>query len=289
VKILVFGKGHVGHGLLSDRGILGKNDIKVIDKKNINNFDITSRDLSGTELIIFATGISGGVEFNLKNRHELFEKNMELNSKITKISASSNCRIVNFVPACVYPIKDHGIKSKETDLYEGPLEISSLEYAKSQLSRMEMLNSSVDSNLIRHLIVTNIFGDSKSSLENSHFFDHLIKGINSSSYGRLLLRGSGDATRDFLYNKELTQIFNFLEKNWNSMDLVTNFAGYGAIKIRDAVELFLKTLNLQREVVFENPEFIGTDYKVLDDSNSRIMGWRPRYSFANAIRDWRLS
>jgi nucleoside-diphosphate-sugar epimerase len=174
-------------------------------------------------------------------------------------------------------------------LHKGQLEISSFEYAKSQLCRMEMLNNSIDSNLIRHLIVTNIFGDSKSTVKNSHFFDHLIEAIKSSSHGKLILRGSGEATRDFLYNNELAQVFGFLEKNWDSMHQVTNFAGYGGMKIKDTVELFLETLNLKLNVVFDSPEFSGADYKVLDDSVSTEMGWRPRYSFAEAIRDWRLS
>lgn len=289
MKIVVFGKGHVGNGLLSDKRILRENDIKVIHKQNIHLVDFASRDFRDTELVILATGISGGVEFNLKNGNQLFQRNMELNSTITELSAAANCRIVNFVPACVYPVKVNGFKSKEIDLHKGQLEISSLEYAKSQLCRMEMLNNSIDSNLIRHLIVTNIFGDSKSTVQNSHFFDHLIEAIKSSSHGKLILRGSGEPTRDFLYNKELAQVFGFLEKNWDSIHQVTNFAGYGGMKIKDTVELFLETLNLKLNVVFDSPEFSGADYKVLDDSISTEMGWRPRYSFAEAIRDWRLS
>jgi hypothetical protein len=286
VRVLLFGKGHLGMGFLSDRNFMDSNEVIVIHRNNLDEYADNPLQLNKIDLAILAIGESGGVAFNIENGHSLFKKNIDLNSKIFRIVSTLGCRTINLVPSCVYPVSDFGVKSKETDLFKGQPELTSLEYAHSQLNRIKTLNETIDQSLLKHVVLTNIFGSSNSEKKNSHFFDHLTQAIEVSKNNRVVLKGSADAVRDFLYNKEISGIVHFLITNWNSIESVTNFAGYGGSRIADIANEFLKTLNLQLDIHFDNPELMGSRYKVLDDSKARLLGWEPRYRFKDAILDW---
>lgn len=285
MNALLVGKGHIGTGLLHYFES-NKNNILVADSLNLESLVSKGIPLKNLDYVVIAAAVTGGVEHNVRNGVNLYQENSKLNQLLAKVIKSTECKVINFVPSCVYPVSLTREKSRPNLLGIEPLESTSRLFAESQLERIGILNDLVSSDMIRHIVLTNVFGLSNSSKPNSHFFDHLLSSTKKRSGDTIVMRGSGTGVRDFIYNKEIGGIFEFILKSWNKLGMVTNFAGYGEIVIDAAAQLFIRTLGLNTKVIFDKPELQGVNYKVLDDSIVRKLGWRPVYTFEGALTDW---
>lgn len=286
MNALLIGKGHIGTGLLHYFETNKNSNVLVADSSNLESLVGEGTPLKKLNYVIIAAAVTGGVEHNVRHGVKLSQDNSKLNQLLAKVIKSTECQVINFVPSCVYPVSSTREKSHPDLLGIEPLESTSRLFAESQLERIETLNSLVNSDMIRHIVLTNVFGLSNSSKPNSHFFDHLLSSTKRRSGDTIVMRGSGTGVRDFIYNKEIPGILEFILKSWNKLGTVTNFAGYGEIVIDAAAQLFIRTLGLNIKVIFDKPELQGVSYKVLDDTMVRNLGWKPLYTFEGALTDW---
>jgi nucleoside-diphosphate-sugar epimerase len=283
MKILLFGNGHVGNGISHNEKLNNQVEIVKINSKNIKDFRL--KNPYEFEYVVLGIGASGGVAYNIEYGKNLETLNLQLNQTILNIIDGYKGKVINLVPSCVYPTPKNNKPIEEHHLGIEPLEPTSALYARTQLSRINELNQNFGYHRVKNLVVTNVFGISASSNANSHFFDHLLQKINLKENKEITLHGSGTSIRDFIYNKDIGNILKFVIAKFENIENIMNFGGYGPMKIEDIAKLFCRSSGQNVNIVFEEGKNAGANYKVLDDTKARKLGWMPEYDYESAFKD----
>jgi len=292
-NLIVFGKGLIGNAILQsftgeEYSIVSvaTNDVNLLDYIAIDNF-ISNLDID--DVLIFAAGLSGGISFNLNNPLDLYSKNIRMINNFINAAADRRIKnVLNIVPACVYPANLNQ-RAKVEDLWQGPMEKSSLAYSTAKISGLvgiEAVRKQLGLNWT-NLIVTNVYGPHKRiDSKQMHVIPALIEKFNqakSNGSKSIQILGDGTPVREFLYSSDLGLAVHSFIKNdlWTIPTM--NIAGSEATSILDLAKLIAMELGYDGEILVEESSNNGTSIKLLDDSIFRKTGWEPRVDLAQGI------
>ena len=110
----------------------------------------------------------------------------------------------------------------------------------------------------------------------------------------VLLWGSGEVYREFLYVEDLADACVFLMENYNYKD-IGEFVNIGTgedIKIKDLAKLIKDIIGFDGEIKHDLSKPDGTPRKLLDVSRIRSLGWQAKTSLTNGIKktyNWYLN
>jgi GDP-L-fucose synthase len=292
-KVTILGKGLVGSAITEtfiendfEVKSLGSKDLDLLDSVETNKF---MSKVGKDKVLIFAAGLSGGIYYNLENPYELFSKNLGMINNF--ISAAVNNKIekvINIVPACVYPanLKE---RARVEDLWQGPMEKSSLAYSTAKMAGLVGVESVRKQLGLQwsNLIVTNVYGPHKKiQSKQMHVIPALIEKIKLAKANgdkSVQILGDGTPVREFLYSRDLGDaVKSFIENElWGSPTL--NIAGSEAISILELAKLIATELAYEGEILVEKSSNNGTSRKLLDDSIFRKSGWEPKVSLSAGV------
>jgi GDP-L-fucose synthase len=292
-NLIVFGKGLIGNAILQsftgeEYSIVSvsTNEVNLLDYIAIDNF-ISNLDID--DVLIFASGLSGGISFNLNNPLDLYSKNIRMINNFINAAADRRIKnVLNIVPACVYPANLNQ-RAKVEDLWQGPMEKSSLAYSTAKISGLvgiEAVRKQLGLNWT-NLIVTNVYGPHKRiDSKQMHVIPALIEKFNqakSNGSKSIQILGDGTPVREFLYSSDLGLAVHSFIKNdlWTIPTM--NIAGSEATSILDLAKLIAMELGYDGEILVEESSNNGTSIKLLDDSIFRKTGWEPRVDLAQGI------
>ncbi len=271
---------------------MGSKDVNLINSFETEDF---ISQLSVDEILIFAAGLSGRISFNLNKPYDLFSKNVTImNNFIATAERRKIKRVINIVPACVYPA-NISQRAKVEDLWQGPMEKSSLAYSTAKMAGLVGVESVRKQIGLQwtNLIVTNVYGPHKRvDISQMHVIPALIEKFRSAKNHReqsVQILGDGTPVREFLYSSDLgsaVQVF-VKENDWSVPTL--NIAGSEAISILELAHLVSDNLGYGGEIVFENGSRDGTSVKLLDDTVFRMNGWHPKIQLSSGIRSYSSS
>ena len=291
--ILVIGNGLLGSSIYR-RLKLEELDVQVTDREILNLlnqqelFDFFS-NLRRDTLIIFAAGVSGGIKENIENKFKFYAENsLMLSNLITACQKFEFSKIINLVPACVYPANLQK-PAEINDLSTGPMEPTSFYYSSAKLSgyygfRAAQENLKYD---WTNIIVSNVYGkyDARSK-EDTHVIPQLIKKIKqakmqNSPYVEIL--GDGSSVRDFIINLDVADAIYFyiINELWELNNF--NISGCEPITILNLTKMISQLVDYKGEIRTNNKSLNGANYKVLNSSQFNNLGWRPKFSLEKGL------
>jgi GDP-L-fucose synthase len=292
-NLIVFGKGLIGNSILQSFASeeypivsVATNEVDLLDYIAIDNF-ISNLDID--DVLIFAAGLSGGISFNLNNPLDLYSKNIRMINNFINAAADRKIKnVLNIVPACVYPANLNQ-RAKVEDLWQGPMEKSSLAYSTAKISGVvgvEALRKQLGFNWT-NLIVTNVYGPHKRiDSKQMHVIPALIEKFNQAKANgnkSVQILGDGTPVREFLYSSDLgLAVHSFIENDLWTIPTM-NIAGSEAVSILDLAKIIADEMNYEGEILVEKSSNNGTSIKLLDDSIFRETGWEPRVDLAQGI------
>ncbi len=265
---------------------IGSKDLDLLDSVATNKF---ISKVGKDEILIFAAGLSGGISFNLENPYELFSMNLGMINNFISAAANNKIeKVINIVPACVYPANLNE-RARVENLWQGPMEKSSLAYSTAKISGLvgvESVRKQLGLNWT-NLIVTNVYGPHKRiDSKQMHVIPALIEKFNQAkSNGNISVQILGDGTpvRDFLYSSDLgLAVHSFIENDLWTIPTM-NIAGSEAVSILELAKIIADEMSYEGDILVEQSSNNGASIKLLDDSIFRKSGWEPRIDLSQGI------
>ncbi len=219
---------------------------------------------------------------------------------------------------CAYP-KFTPVPFKEENLWNGYPEETNAPYGlakKMLLVQAQAYREEYGFNAI-YLLPVNLYGPRENSdLQTSHVIPALIrkcveakltvsskqKSVSSTaahcisptsdSPPTVVVWGTGNATREFLYVEDAAEAIILATEKYNKADPVNIGAGF-EISIKDLVNLIIKLTEFKGKIIWDASKPDGQPRRMIDTSKAeKEFGFKAKTSFNEGLRktiDWYLS
>lgn len=294
-KIYLAGhKGLVGSALWE---VLQKNGFRNIVHRTSRELDLRNQNdvqcffsLEKPEYVFLAAAKVGGIWANNTRPAEFIYDNLLIETNLIHSSYLTGVRKLLFLgSSCIYP-KLAPQPIKEESLLTGELEPTNRAYALAKIAGIEMCrsyNQQYGTNYIA-VMPTNLYGSHDNfDLENSHVLPALIRKFHEARQNgdrQVTVWGTGTAVREFLHVSDLAAACLFLMEQYDGKEIVNIGCGMG-ITIKELAELIKKITGFDGEIVFDSTKPDGTPVKINDISRIKQLGWTPKLSLEEGIRE----
>ena len=271
-----------------------KSDLNLINQSQVNAFINKKKP----DLVIIAAAKVGGIFKNLTYPAEFLYENLMIQNNIIHACYNNNISKVLFLgSSCIYP-RNSNQPIKECDLLTGSLEKTNEAYAIAKITGIKMCqfyNQQYGTNY-KSLMPTNLYGQGDNyHPEESHVIPGLIRRFHDAkihNIPQIKVWGTGTALREFLYVDDLAdaaiKIAFYDSKKINTVFHKSNsFINVGSgeeISIAELALKIAKTVQYNGKISFDSNIPDGTPRKILDSSLINSIGWKPKISLDNGLK-----
>jgi GDP-L-fucose synthase len=288
-----------GHG-----GLVGSAVVRNLQKNGYSNILVRShRELdlrnpedvrkffseTRPEAVVIAAAKVGGIQANSANPVEFLLENLQIQNNVVATSFEFGVKKLLFLgSSCIYP-KLTPQPIREDSLLTGPLEPSNEPYAIAKIAGIKLCQAYARQYGANYICAmpTNVYGPGDNfDLEKSHVLPALIRKVQEAKMKKrseVTIWGTGTPRREFLHADDLADALRFLLENYDSPEIIN--VGYGEdVTIYDLVEIIARVVGLEVKIEFDASRPDGTPRKLLDSSRLQALGWQPRISLQEGIR-----
>ena len=189
--------------------------------------------------------------------------------------------------ACIYPrLAPQPIS--EDDLLSGPLEPTNAPYAVAKIAGIMMAQAyrkQYGLNAIC-LMPTNLYGPGDNfDPRDSHVAPALLRKVHEakmSNAPHVVVWGTGEARREFLYVDDMADAAIFMMRNYNSGKIVNIGVGQD-VSVTELVKLMMEVVGYPCGIVFDRSKPDGTPRRQLDSSYLNSLGWSPKIDLREGL------
>lgn len=277
-RVLVTG----GNGLVGSQFIgekyhkIGSKNYDLINP--IASYSIIKREWDG---VIHTAGKVGGVGGNMNHKGEFFYQNIMMNTNVIESCRQADVKnLVVFLSTCVFP-NDVEYPLTEKKIHLGPPHFSNDAYAYAKRMADIQIRSYREQYGLNYksVIPTNIYGiNDNFDIENGHVVPSLIHKcfIARETKTPLTIWGSGKPLREFIYNKDVAKLTEWVLENYNEDEPII-LSTSEEISIKDVVGMIVELMNFKGEVKWDTDKPDGQFRKPSD--NSKIRHYLPDFKF----------
>lgn len=239
---------------------------------------------------VFLTPIKeGGILANTTYPAELIYTNLQVQTNLVHFAWETKVRKLLFLgSSCIYP-KFCSQPMREEALLTGLLEPTNEAYAIAKIAGIKMCqayNKQYNTNFIS-VIPTNIYGPYDNfDLETSHVIPGLIRKFHQAKVEKkeeVIIWGSGNPRREFLYVDDFADACIFLMNNYNQSEIIN--VGYGKdISIRELASIIKEITEFDGELNFDNTKPDGMPYKLLDTTKMNKLDWSAKTDLKKGLK-----
>lgn len=236
-----------------------------------------------------AAKVGGIVANNLYRAQFLYENLVIQNNIIHQAYVAGVKKLLFLGSSCIYP-KMAPQPIKESYLLTDILEYTNEPYAIAKIAGLKLCenyNLQYGTNFIAAM-PTNLYGpEDNYDLQNSHVLPALIRKFHEAKKNQadnVTIWGTGSPLREFMHVDDLAAACVFLMEHYNENQFVN--IGWGKdISIKELALLVKKIVDFKGELVFDTTKPDGTPRKLLDVSLLNSLGFEPKISLEEGIRD----
>jgi GDP-L-fucose synthase len=288
-------------------------ELDLSDQTAVNAFF----DKEKPEYVFLAAARVGGIMANNTYPADFIRVNLLIQTHIIDAAYRHGVdRLLFLGSSCIYP-RLAPQPMKEEYLLTGPLEPTNSAYAVAKIAGIEMCRSYNRQHGTSFLPVmpTNLYGPNDNfDLMTSHALPAFIRKFHlakmaaegnreaiakdedcfgtiqtdikeslSINTPRVILWGTGQPKREFLYVDDLADACVWLMKNYEGSDLIN--IGTGEDKsIRELAEIAKAVVGFKGDLVFDSSKPDGMPRKLLDVSKLTRLGWQAETSVEEGVR-----
>ncbi|MCI0467217.1 MAG: GDP-L-fucose synthase [Beijerinckiaceae bacterium] len=286
------------------RGMVGSAILRRLASENVQILTVTRQELDLREqqavrlwvarerpdIIILAAAKVGGILANDSRPADFLFDNLVIETNVIHAAHLANVeRLVFLGSSCIYP-KFAPQPIKEEALLSGPLEPTNEWYAIAKIAGIKLCQAYRRQYGRRYISVMpcNLYGPNDNfDLAASHVLPALIRKFHAAVAGgrkEVVIWGTGTPLREFLYVDDLADAIVFLMQKYDGSEPINCGAG-SDISIRQLAELIAKTTGFGGKLVFDTAMPDGTPRKLMDSSRLTALGWKPKTSLEDGVRE----
>jgi len=270
--------------------------LDLIDQSAVNEFFRKERP----EYIFLAAGLTGGIIANKTYPATFLHVNIAMQDNIFEAANKYNIKhLIFYGSSCVYP-KNSPQPMKEEYLLRGEIEETSEAYAIAKIAGIiacRAYNNQFKTNRFITLIPNSMYGPNDNfDAENSHVLSALIRrfqGAKSGKKDKVVLWGSGNPRREFIFSEDVADASIFAMKNADRLENMHYNIGTGIdYSIKELADTVAEIIGYKGEIIWDTSKPDGSPRKLLDSSRFLAHGWEPTVSLKDGLRatiKWYLS
>ena len=269
---------------------------KVLDLTNQSDVaDFFSKNKP--DHVILSAAKVGGIFANNAYPADFIYQNTMIESNVIHSSYVNNVNKLIFLgSSCIYP-REIKQPMSEDALLTGILEPSNEPYAIAKIAGIklcESFNRQYDTDY-RSLMPTNLYGINDSfNSDNSHVIPALISRIHDAKINgksEIVVWGTGNAMREFMYVDDLTEAVIFIlkldkdayQENISPMLSHLNVGTGVDVKISELTSMIKRVVGYEGKIVFDTSKPDGSPRKLIDASKLTNMGWKCKMNLEDGL------
>jgi GDP-L-fucose synthase len=134
----------------------------------------------------------------------------------------------------------------------------------------------------------NLYGPNDNfDLATSHVLPALIRKFHAAQAAgkkEVVIWGTGTPLREFLHVDDLADAVAFLMERYDTAEPINCGAG-SDISVRELAEIIRRIAGFEGALVFDTAKPDGTPRKLMDSSRLAALGWQPKISLEEGIRE----
>lgn len=301
-KIYIAGHtGLVGSSLVRNLQAQGYNNLiyKTFEELDLTNQQATANFFSQEkpDYVILAAAKVGGIQANNTYPAQFIYENLQIQNNIIHQSYLNGVKKLLFLGSvCIYP-KFAPEPVKEEYLLTGILEPTNAPYALAKIAGIKMCQSYNRQYGTNYISVTpaNLYGPHDNfDLEKSHVIPAMIRKFHEAKIKgdkEVVLWGSGNPRREFLYVDDMAEGCIFLMNNFNPTkeqseigDIFVNLGAGTDICIKDLANLIQEITEYKGNIVWDTSKPDGTPGRLMDSSKVNNLGWHPKFELKEGLK-----
>ena len=285
--ILVTGQsGLVGSQFNGDIIAISSKVCDLRNKKDVDSVfsfytDYEKQKDYAVDKVIHCAAKVGGLGDNINHKGDFFYDNIMINTNVIEACRKYGVKkLVSFLSTCIFP-DNVEYPLTESKIHLGPPHFSNYAYAYAKRmadiqTRAYREQYGVD---YFSVIPTNIYGPNDNfNLEKGHVIPSLIHKcyLARENNTPLVIWGSGRPLREFIYSKDVAELTSWLLDNYTESEPII-LSTSEEISIKNIVDVIVKAMNFNGEVIFDTTKPDGQFRKPTD--NSKLKKYLPDYKF----------
>jgi GDP-L-fucose synthase len=240
------------------------------------------------DAVFVAAATVGGILANDSRPADFLYDNLAIETNIIESARRVGVRKLLFLgSSCIYP-RLAPQPMPEDSLLTGSLEPTNQWYAMAKIAGIMLCRAYRRQYGLDFIsaMPTNLYGPMDNfDLQSSHVVPALIAKAHAARTkgGDIVVWGTGKPRREFLYADDLADALVFLMRNYSADEHVN--VGVGSdLMISELATLITRIVGVENRLRFDPLKPDGTPRKLLDSSRLHALGWQPRTSLEDGLR-----
>lgn len=262
---------------------------ETVDLKRQAEVEAFMRDAK-PDAIVMAAAKVGGILANDSYPADFLYDNLMIEANIFQAAHQNDVNRFLFLgSSCIYP-KFAEQPIREAALLTGPLEPTNEWYAIAKIAGIKLAAAYRKQHGRDYIsaMPTNLYGPGDNyDLNSSHVVPALIRKAHeakTSGAREVVVWGTGTPLREFLHADDCADALVFLLQNYSGEEHVNVGSGTD-ISILDLTKLVCTIVGFEGDIVHDLSKPDGTPRKLMSADKLSAMGWTPKVSLEDGIRD----
>jgi GDP-L-fucose synthase len=284
-------------------GLVGSSFLRYFQKNNFNNIITRTKTQLNLEkqtdvskffskekpdYVFICAAMVGGILSNIQKQAEFITRNILIQTNIILSAHENNVKqVIFFGSNCIYPLKAKQ-PFKEESLLSGFLEPTNESYAVAKISGIKMIdafNNQFKRNYLS-IIPASMYGPNDNyNLNDGHVLASLVRKFYEAKLYKkkeIVLWGSGNVKREFLFSDELPDACMFLINN-NYKNGTINVGTGTDVSIKQLANIISKISNFKGKVIFDKSKPDGMTRKILSSKKINNLGWHSKIKLEDGL------
>ena len=267
-------------------------ELDLTDQKMVLDFFMTKKP----DYVFITSAKIGGILANSRFPAEFIYENIQSQTNVIHASWKSGVKKLLFLASsCIYP-KECPQPMKEEYLLTGKLEPTSEPYAIAKIAGVRMCQSYSRQYGVNFIsaVPADLYGPMDDfNPETGHVLASLIAKMHRAKTNQteMVVWGTGSPRRECLHVDDLADAAFFLMDKYDNPEMI-NIGSGKDLSIKEMAGLIRDIAGFKGDIIFDTSKPECMPRKPLDASKIRGLGWEPRNSIEEGIRqtyEWYVS